>query len=141
VNAGRQLGLDVVTGDPVQKLLLVGHRFVDGVSARRKTLQFADRPAVTIAAIGTPRSENRLRIAEYDQQSQGNLKGPTHHINLRHLLTMSLPVGAIATAAACMCNLMIILQNGGCNAARPARRNDGPVSQPFNEKGRTLSMN
>src|SRR5258708_30403584 len=98
VNAGRQLGLDVVTGDPVEKLLLVGHRFVDGVSARRKTLQFADRPAVTIAAIGTPRSENRLRIAEYDQQSQGNLKGPTHHINLRHLLTMSLPVGAIATA-------------------------------------------
>jgi hypothetical protein len=67
VHGGRQLGLNVVTRDPVQKLPLVSHRLVNRVSMRRETLQLRDRSAVTIAAIATSRRGNRLRAAERDQ--------------------------------------------------------------------------
>ena len=66
MNAGRQLGLDVVAGDQGQELFLVGHRLVDGVAVRRKTLQIADGAAVARGWLAARCSENQLRIAEYD---------------------------------------------------------------------------
>src|SRR5580692_4542834 len=84
VHAGRQLSLNVVTRDPVQKLFLVSHRLVNRVSVRRETLQLRDREAVTIAAIATSPRGNRLRVAERDHKPQGHKETPTHHINLRH---------------------------------------------------------
>jgi hypothetical protein len=84
VHAGRQLSLNVVTRDPVQKLLLVSHRLVNRVSMRRETLQLRDRSTVTIAAIATSHRSNRLRAAEREHKGQGGEETPMHHINLRH---------------------------------------------------------
>src|SRR5262249_48183660 len=125
MDAGRQLGLNVVTRDPVQKLLLISHRLVNRVSMCGETLQLGDRPAVTLAATVTPRRGDRLQIAERDHKRQGCWDAPTHHINLRHDLHHSVnhvarPAGALTVARECRGNLITTLRKEGFNAARLA---------------------
>jgi hypothetical protein len=83
-----------------------------------KKLQLGDRPAVTIAAIATPRCGNRLQTAERDHPPQGCWEAPTHHINLRHDLRHSVnhvaaQWRALTVARECRGNLIKTLQKEG----------------------------